>query len=85
MRRSTQRYLLDKQAVSMDMWTSSQNAQLAHIPTPPTHAYPQEFALGLTRFACQQPFEIEERDTEDQDKKPGQRRAVANENGTSLN
>ena len=42
-------------------------------------------ALGLTRFACQQPFEIEERDTEDQDKKPGQRRAVANENGTSLN
>jgi len=34
----------------MDMWTSSQNAQLAHIPTAPTRAYPQEFAFGLTRL-----------------------------------
>jgi len=36
----------------MDMWTSLQNAQLAHIPTAPTRAYPQGFAFGLTRFAC---------------------------------
>jgi len=34
---------MDKQGVGMDMWTSSQNAQLDHIPTPPTHAYPQGF------------------------------------------
>jgi hypothetical protein len=32
---------MDKQGVGMDMWTSSQNAQLDHIPTPPTRAYPQ--------------------------------------------
>jgi hypothetical protein len=36
---------MDKQGVGMDMWTSSQNAQLDHIPTPPTRAYPQEFRL----------------------------------------
>jgi hypothetical protein len=44
---------MDKQGVGMDMWTSLQNAQLAHIPTPPTRTYPQGFAYGLTRFACQ--------------------------------
>jgi hypothetical protein len=32
---------MDKQGVGMDMWTSLQNAQLDHIPTPPTHTYPQ--------------------------------------------
>jgi hypothetical protein len=37
----------------MEMWTSLQNAQLAHIPTPPTRTYPQGYASGLTRFACQ--------------------------------
>jgi len=47
---------MDKWGVAVDMWTSSQNAQLAHIPTAPTRTYPQEFAFGLTRFACQQPF-----------------------------
>jgi len=40
------------------MWTSLQNAQLAHIPTPPTRAYPQGFAFGLTRFACQKPLKM---------------------------
>jgi len=48
-------------------------------------------AFGLTRFACQQPFKNEFRDTEDQHRglgllpKPGQRRPVADENGVSLN
>ncbi len=55
---------MDKQGVGMDMWTSPQNARLDHMPTPPTHAYPQEFAFGLTRFACQQPFVIKDRKTE---------------------
>jgi hypothetical protein len=41
---------MDKQGVGMDMWTSLQNAQLAHIPTPPTRTYPQGFAYGLTRL-----------------------------------
>jgi hypothetical protein len=36
---------MDKQGVGVDMWTSSQNAQLDHMPTPPTRAYPQEFCL----------------------------------------
>jgi hypothetical protein len=36
---------MDKQGVGMDMWTSLQNAQLDHIPTPPTRAYPQDFRL----------------------------------------
>ena len=36
---------MDKQGVGMDMWTSLQNARLAHIPTPPTRACPQEFCL----------------------------------------
>ena len=36
---------MDKQGVGMDMWTSWQNAQLDHIPTPPTRAYPQGQAL----------------------------------------
>jgi len=58
------RYLMDKQGVGMDMWTSPQNARLDHMPTPPTRAYPQGSAYGLTRFACQQPFEIEDRKTE---------------------
>lgn len=44
---------MDKQGVGMEMWTSLQNAQLDHIPTPPTHTYPQGYASGLTRFACQ--------------------------------
>jgi len=44
---------MDKQGVSMDIWTTLQNAQVAHIPTPPTHTYPQGFAFGLTHFACQ--------------------------------
>jgi len=55
---------MDKQGVGKDMWTSSQNAQLAHIPKPLTHAYPQGFTFGLTRFACQQPFEMKAVDTE---------------------
>jgi len=53
--------LLDKQGVSMDMWTSPHNARLAHIPTPPSRTYPQEFAFGLTRFACQQPLKMNSR------------------------
>jgi hypothetical protein len=76
---------MDKQGIGKDMWTSSQNAQLAHIPKPLTHAYPQGFAFGLTRFACQQPFEMKTMDTEYKDRKPGQRRPVAYENGSSLN
>ena len=36
---------MDKQGVGMDMWTSLQNAQLDHLPTPPTRAYPQGFRL----------------------------------------
>jgi len=36
---------MDKQGVGMDMWTSSQNAQLDHIPTPLTRAYPQGLCL----------------------------------------
>jgi len=48
---------MDKQGVGVDMWTSLQNAQLDHMPTPPTHAYPQGLAFGLTRFACRHPFE----------------------------
>ncbi|AGX86586.1 hypothetical protein Cenrod_2546 [Candidatus Symbiobacter mobilis CR] len=53
------------------MWTSLQNAQLAHIPTALTRAYPQGFAFGLTRFACQQPWERKEKETKDQDKNRG--------------
>jgi len=62
---------MDKQGVAVDMWTSLQNAQLAHIPTAPTRAYPQGFAFGLTRFACQQPLEMGEQETEYQDKNRG--------------
>jgi hypothetical protein len=58
---------MDKQGVSMDMWTSSQNAQLDHITTLPTHTYPQGLAFGLTRFACQQPFKSNTQNTEYQD------------------
>jgi hypothetical protein len=36
---------MDKQGVAVDMWTSLQNAQLAHIPTAPTRAYPQGLRL----------------------------------------
>jgi hypothetical protein len=45
----------------------------------------KNFAFGLSRFACQQPFENEFRVTEYQDRKPGQRRPVAYESGGSLN
>ena len=27
---------MDKEGVGMDMWTTSHNAQVDHIPTPPT-------------------------------------------------
>jgi hypothetical protein len=76
---------MDKQGVGKDIWTSSQNAQLDHIPKPLTLTYPQGFAFGLSRFACQQPFEIKAIDAEHQNRKPGQRRPVAYENGYSLN
>jgi hypothetical protein len=49
---------MDKQGVGVDMWTSLQNAQLDHIPTPLTLLTHKGLAYGLTRFACQHPFEI---------------------------
>jgi hypothetical protein len=77
-----ERGLMDKQGVGMDMWTSPQNARLDHIPTPPTHAYPQGFrlrpdALRLPNSHLKMKTDI--------DSKPGQRRSVAHENGDSLN
>jgi len=44
---------MDKQGVGKDMWTSSQNAQLDHIPKPPTLLTHKGLTYGLTRFACQ--------------------------------
>ncbi|MBK9440245.1 MAG: hypothetical protein IPN53_02630 [Comamonadaceae bacterium] len=57
--------MMDKQGVGMDMWTSLQNAQLDHIPTPPTRALTHKSsAFGLTRFACQTAFKNEFKNTE---------------------
>jgi hypothetical protein len=61
---------MDKQGVGMDMWTSLQNAQLDHIPTPPTRAYPQELrlrpdALRLPNSHLKMKSEIPNAKTED--------------------
>lgn len=36
---------MDKQGVGVSKWASMQNAQLVHLLTSPTHAYPQGFCL----------------------------------------
>ena len=62
---------MDKQGVGMDMWTSSQNAQLDHISTPPTRAYPQGFAYRPDALRLPNSRLKVNSDTEYHDKKTG--------------
>ena len=62
----------------MDMWTSLQNAQLDHIPIPFTLLTHKGLAYGLTRFACQYPFEIKYHEQPIPSYKPARLAAVRN-------
>jgi hypothetical protein len=73
---------MDKQGVGVDMWTSLQNAQLDHIPTPPTLLTHKGPAYGLTRFACQHPFEINTMNSQYQVKNPAAKAAMRNTQNT---
>ena len=64
------------------MWTSLQNAQLDHIPTPPTLLTHKGPAYGLTRFACQHPFEINTMNSQYQVKNPAAKAAMRNTQNT---
>ena len=73
---------MDKQGGGVDMWTSLQNAQLDHIPTPPTLLTHKGPAYGLTRFACQHPFEINTMNSQYQVKNPAAEAAMRNTQNT---
>jgi len=73
---------MDKQGVGVDMWTSLQNAQLDHIPTPLTLLTHKGLAYGLTRFACQHPFEIKYHEQPKPSYKPARLAEVRNTQNT---
>ena len=51
---------MDNWGVGRDMWTSLQNARLDHMTLLPPQLPTRGLAFGLTRFACQSPFEQNE-------------------------